>query len=50
MRSDLFPLPASIFPRLADVISDTAKEIGRFARKNFAASGKPALEFREHIL
>ena len=40
-RSDLFPLSASILPRLADVISDTDKGKRSLRARKFA-SGKPA--------
>ena len=40
-RSDLFPLSASILPRLADVISDSDKGKRSLRAKKFA-SEKPA--------
>ena len=40
-RSDLFPLSASILPRLADVINDTDKGRRSLSARKFA-SGKPA--------
>ena len=40
-RRDLFPLSASILPRLADVISDTDKGKRSLRAKKFS-SGKPA--------